>query len=128
MRWQGKELDSRTNFNAAVASCKTKQDALMFFGEYSAEVGEKVAQHNIGYSFGDQPREEYDRLLALFEIPHPVFGFEHLTPGEILARGIRMGQLVKEHSVEDALNILKRESLRKTKIEDLNPWHLGSFE
>ena len=128
MIWRGKKLETMGDTNIAIQSCKTKQEAKEFYDLYRSEVGDKIARHNIGYSFGYMNRDEGDRLMDLFGIPHPLFGRSHPTPIEAFNMGKRISQLADQHGMEAAIAILENEALKKANLEDLNPWYIGTFD
>ena len=120
MIWQDKNLTTMGDVINAISSCVTKQEAEEFLHLYGMETGIDVAKHNIGYATGYMDRTEADRLMALFDCPHPLFGFEHPTPEDALAMGISMGQLSKQYGSRKALEMLS--------LAPKDPWYVGALD
>lgn len=63
--WKGKELSTYGKLLDAAQECKTKEEAIEFLRQYTAEVG-VYAKPNLKYLFGYLGSEEGLRLRRLF--------------------------------------------------------------
>ena len=118
MNWNGKTLHTMGDIVDAIRSCTTKEEAIAFRTLYESE--NPFARGNIGYATGYCSREEADRLMELFDCPHPFFGREHPAPEDAFQMGLKMAELSKKHGSAVAVQMM-------TNLKIENPWHVGAL-
>lgn len=118
MNWKGRTLTTYQDLIDVVVGCKTEEEAQEFLHAYQ-EVN-PAARDNIGYLRGYLSREEGQRLMDIFKCPHPVFGWTFPTPDEAFQAGLKMGQMIREHGVQKANELMGH--------TNPNPWFIGAME
>ena len=63
--------------------------------KHTREEAEEVERTNLGYYAGYYDQETRDRVLRLFNAPHPFFGTEPATPERAFALGMELGRQAK---------------------------------
>jgi hypothetical protein len=68
---------------------------LVNFYDLPVESAYKRARHILGYYAGYYDHETRDRVYAMFDAPHPIFGTHHPTPDEAFTAGQRLGEQLR---------------------------------
>jgi hypothetical protein len=62
---------------------------------HSVEEAEAIERHNLGYYAGYYDQETRDRVLQLFNAPHPYFGREPVSTEGAYALGLELGRSMR---------------------------------
>lgn len=116
MIWKNKELRDISDLIDAIENCVDKDEAQAFVFAYEA-INEN-ARDNIGWVIGEVDRDVGQRIIDWFECEHPVFGTKFPTPEEAFKAGMELGEMVREHGAEYAIQ----------KMRKPNKWFLGALE
>lgn len=93
MMWKGKQLTTMHEVFEEAIKCKDQKEAKQFLQTYvKTGVKEEIAKSNLGYFAGYYSPDVREKILQLFNAPHPIFGTTQPTPEEAFRKGVELGK------------------------------------
>ncbi len=86
--WNGTPLLTIRQLGDAIVAIDTREEAHRFMAAYRAYT--PYAAANVGYVAGYYHQETAQRIYALFQTAHPIFGTHVPTPEEAVTAGQQM--------------------------------------
>ena len=123
--WQGNKLKTLGELMDAAVKCST-DEATEFLRCYESVTPN--ARENLGYLSGYLSENECKDFRQKFGVVHPIFGEKNLSSGDIFKFGMRVGELLKTKTSQEAIKIAKEEFGLSSEKPAENKWHLGALE